>query len=638
MLNFLMTKIRRKITLTIISIIIFSLTICSIFYIVEQNNLLYNEFLNNTAIFSEYTTSSIIITYKNYFNLENIDDLIELKKIYNYVINKQDSLYKFIIVNNKNEVVFDSIDLKLSWDKIVKRNNNKTLKNYIINPAIRQFSNIKIDEENLLEVISPYIENNNSYKYSVIYYFKLSSIQEKMFYLILRIVLLELGTIIVGIIISIVLSGEFLKPLSKITNSIIDAASGDYSINLDVSSKDEISILANAFDNLIQKIKFSDENYKEKLEKNNLEIQKLSNELEKKKWHLKMYESKKNKNTLTEKEFDIDFVSKLPTTDKIEITESENLQITMDNVINYINSASKLLKNNQVDEALHIYLKIIDAFPNRTKILNNIGILFLKKGKYDEAKKYFNRVLELDTQFIGISDKINLTKILTSLREENQPFIKKESNKEKKSNVIYDINIDNALNYIEKASELYNNGKVNESLDIYLRILDIFPEGTKVLNNVAVLYLKEKEYKKALTFFNKVKKLQPNFEGIDDKINLTNLLIKFTKKSIKQNITEPAPETEKKININNVLNYIDTASNLYRNSQIEDALNIYLQILDVFPDKTKILYNIGVLYLKKKNYDKALLIFNKVKDLDFNYKDITQKINLVKILLRKIKN
>ena len=85
-------------------------------------------------------------------------------------------------------------------------------------------------------------------------------------------------------------------------------------------------------------------------------------------------------------------------------------------------SATKLMRNGEIDEALKIFVKCKDSDYNRINVDNSIATCYLKLKQYDKAENYINRVLEIDAK--------NITAINNKKKLKN----KKTKSNNKKSN------------------------------------------------------------------------------------------------------------------------------------------------------------------------------------------------------------
>ena len=56
------------------------------------------------------------------------------------------------------------------------------------------------------------------------------------------------------------------------------------------------------------------------------------------------------------------------------------------------------METGKLDEAQESLVEALSIDPDSTKVISNLGCLFLKRGDKEEAKKYFQTVLEIDPE------------------------------------------------------------------------------------------------------------------------------------------------------------------------------------------------------------------------------------------------
>ncbi len=85
----------------------------------------------------------------------------------------------------------------------------------------------------------------------------------------------------------------------------------------------------------------------------------------------------------------------------------EAAQLEPDNIIFQKNLADfSCVEFGRVDEALSIYKKVLDLNPKDTETLLIAGNLSLANKNLDDAKKYYNRILEIDPQNIEVRQNL----------------------------------------------------------------------------------------------------------------------------------------------------------------------------------------------------------------------------------------
>ncbi len=87
--------------------------------------------------------------------------------------------------------------------------------------------------------------------------------------------------------------------------------------------------------------------------------------------------------------------------DKLSNTYKNNKKIE-------ILRAESYLRNNKLNKALSINKEIIKKYKNDLSILNNIGYILRGMENYDEAKKYFKKIISVDPEHINANVNLGL--------------------------------------------------------------------------------------------------------------------------------------------------------------------------------------------------------------------------------------
>ncbi len=202
-----------KTKLVIISIIIgLLLLLCvviTIIYYLDVKNVLYNSLMKTSLTFSEYTTKTIVFQYQNHYIAKNPEELENLRKYYSYILEKDQNLTRFLIINKDSEIFFDSEEILYGWydyEQMGAREvyyENLEEHRLIVNLITKK-------GEEYIEIISPYTDSKDRHIYSVLYYFSTKNINSILFSNLIKIILLNFGLIIIISLIALIL----LKDLS----------------------------------------------------------------------------------------------------------------------------------------------------------------------------------------------------------------------------------------------------------------------------------------------------------------------------------------------------------------------------------------------------------------------------------------
>ena len=188
-----------------------------------------------------------------------------------------------------------------------------------------------------------------------------------------------------------------------------------------------------------------------------------------------------------------------------------------------------------------------------------------------------------------------------------------------KSTVLLKKIPNNDLLWNIKGLSLQTIGNIKESIDCFIKSLNINPKNIAAKNNLGNSYKYANQYKFALECFEDCIKKDPNYTAsIVNLANLKVILNDYEKAIILYNKV-----LEDKENIESV--YINLAQAYQSTKQFEKALQIINRGLKKFPKQTKIdkLLSIQTNYLTKENH--LVTMINKLKNNNLND---DQKINI----------
>ncbi len=350
------TKINRNAVLLILSISILISCVYSILYYTDIKNKLLENFINSSQIFSEHVTKTIISSHKNLYIYGSELEKKAYKELISFYLKRVDiRLYNIIIIDEIGNVQFDSNEIKntgIEQEDIYSSLSVEYLDKFTIN--IRKLT---IDNKDFIQINSPYINRNGDQSHFVIFLYDLSFFNSKINTVIFKITLLILGSIIISLILSMIYVNSNNTTLTQ----------------------------------LLTERDFYNHEYHEYKDYN------VQNE---------SYYNKSNikKNIDSQDEY---FRNNKGMNDKYNYA-----RIEPHNISNLIRKASENFKSNNIKEALKIYQMLFNEYPDNTKILNNIGIIYLKKDNPHRALRYFKIVSKLDPNFKGINEKIKLAQSL----------------------------------------------------------------------------------------------------------------------------------------------------------------------------------------------------------------------------------
>lgn len=255
----------------------------------------------------------------------------------------------------------------------------------------------------------------------------------------------------------------------------------------------------------------------------------------------------------------------------------------------------------------------------------------------DKSQKLRNK------QSICFKNNSELTnKVLASidiLKEKNQLLGKKE----------IEIKID-IEELWRRGDLLYEISKLEESLEMFIKVSELNPEIIEPLNNIGVILNGLNRFQEALEYFERALEIDPDanyilnnecisllglskFQEAKDLVNNNIALnpkdgIAWSIKGIilekLGDIKESKKVTKKAFNLNpeipEILN--NHALNLVKDRYFDDAIDIYDKALELNPKFTMGLFNRGIAFEKSYNFEKALESYDNYLEIDKKNVDV----------------
>jgi len=216
-----------------------------------------------------------------------------------------------------------------------------------------------------------------------------------------------------------------------------------------------------------------------------------------------------------------------------------------------------LYKLNKITELEKETKKLLEIEKNNLILLNILGVVYIKKGNFEEAENIFHKILSINPKNI---------------------------------------------NALKNLGEIYRKkNKINEAIKYYELYLEINKNDIEILNNIASCYLKNKKYNSAIKYYKNIIKQKPHNEEY-----LISLAFAFIESL---NFNEGIKILEKLLdnNINNKRAY-----NGYLFFQNYNPLNNFKKVnkyIDEFNKINKKDISSNQNYYDKKSYNKINLAF-----------------------------
>ncbi|MCK5684989.1 tetratricopeptide repeat protein, partial [bacterium] len=275
------------------------------------------------------------------------------------------------------------------------------------------------------------------------------------------------------------------------------------------------------------------------------------------------------------------------------------ITIEPDNVTPY-RDLGFLIKNENEDEALTMFLKVLETYENDTEVLSIVANIYRNKKDHDTALAFYSKCLEINPKqkntLMNIAE-INFEKGEDeSAREYLNDIVQRYPNEIKAYNILGDI--------------LYNRGDYNDALSLYKKSLLIDDSDEVILIKIARIYSKLEMYEDAEGHLNRLLKMVPDhFEAniiqgdIAKNANRMEDAEKFYLSALqkeKSNITA-----------------LEKISNLYFvNQNYRQAEGFFSKLSELLPDHPETIFKSAVIKYELNEFTESKIKFERLVNID----------------------
>lgn len=153
-----------------------------------------------------------------------------------------------------------------------------------------------------------------------------------------------------------------------------------------------------------------------------------------------------------------------------------------------------------LNEAERYCLRALEYDDRSIKAYKAIGRIYSEMGRYDAATKYLEKAISISADDVAVIVELAAVYNDTGEKEKAEKLHIEAIRKFPENWIAYD-----GYGY-----HLFRNGKYNEAIDIYEKILDITPHNTLALNNIAAMNLFNANFDKAAQYFSMAAELEPH--------------------------------------------------------------------------------------------------------------------------------
>ena len=144
-----------------------------------------------------------------------------------------------------------------------------------------------------------------------------------------------------------------------------------------------------------------------------------------------------------------------------------------------IKRADKLYQEEEIEDALELYLQAYDLKPNSIELLNKLGQSFCCVENFEEAIKYFNEAISIRSNSVESYFNLGVTyDLIEQFENAIEAYSKASELNPKDADILFNIGAD--YDFL---------GKTDEALEYYKKALTIHSKMQEAAHNIGVIYL-----------------------------------------------------------------------------------------------------------------------------------------------------
>ncbi len=249
-------------------------------------------------------------------------------------------------------------------------------------------------------------------------------------------------------------------------------------------------------------------------------------------------------------------------------------------------------ENGRLEDALKIYLKILENNPTDIEMLTTLGDICTFLEKEEDARIFYERVLELEPWNMDVHEKLEGTEegeMPEDSWQMTEDGVLKTEVSGQRSEVSGHESEENAY---ESAQALIADGRHKEGIEALERLIERYPDYALAHNDLGVMYFNKGEKQKALEHYERAIALEP------DSITFQKNLADF---------------------------YCLEAGRL------EDGLKIYLKLLEDNPADLETLMTLGDICVALEKNEDAKVFYERILELEPWNMDVMKKLDCLPV-------
>lgn len=333
---------------------------------------------------------------------------------------------------------------------------------------------------------------------------------------------------------------------------------------------------------------------------------------------------------------------------------NKTLEIDPEYALAYNNMGTVFFRLEKVEDAIACYQKALNLKSDIKKEIHyNLGNALVRIGKLDEAVIHFKKVLQLMPQYPLAHNNLGTILIKLGKLEEAEIHLQKaletepdyaeaynnlgiifeQQNKIERAMSSYEkalqLNPDYREAHMNSANLLLKSGKFQEAISHYKEILRTKTDDPVLYFNIGTLLAAQGEFEEAVLNYNRALQIKPDYADAQSNLGFALLKLGKAKEAI------PYYQEALKLHPDNPEGYKNLGTAFAIQGNFDNAVVNYRKALEIKPDYAEVHNNLGTILARQKNLKDALTHFQEALRINPEYADAKKNLE---IILKEINN
>lgn len=276
--------------------------------------------------------------------------------------------------------------------------------------------------------------------------------------------------------------------------------------------------------------------------------------------------------------------------------------------------ATSYFVSGRLSDAERVSRNILKKYKNSTQAIIMLGKIYNMKKDYVSALKEYRKAEVIEPMNFGI--KRSIARVLRKMGRKTEAV---EILEKLSGDIQFRSNKDNIEFLSDISMQLLNTGSPEKGLELMKQLISLHPDEPQPYISYGTILSKTGRQGESLKYFTEALKKDPRNSDALNKLGISKLMI-FMQKREPSLLTEAYDSFTKAISINPLLaesfSGRGTIQIFLKNTG--EAIKDLEKALKIDPGQIEVYFNLGIVYLRSGNREKAFELFNRCKKRFYN--------------------